>query len=473
MKILLLNPPSPHGEKFTREGRCTQQSAIWTTLWPPISLVYTGTLIKEQGHEVKVIDCPAEGIYLNDLPHIIAAFSPDAVIWSAATPSINSDLNLASLIKTKKPETFTIVFGTHVTVLDVQSLDRSPSLDIIVRNEPETTIMEAISAIEKHASLIAVEGITFRDSDNKIVRNPARQFIPDIDALPYPDWSLINVNSYRLPLKDKPFLMIMPQRGCHFPCSFCTSATYYGAKVRTRTVDSIVREMKEETERFNITDFFLWAENFTANPYFVRALCEAIINSGLRVSWVCNSRIDTVDGELLYLMRQAGCWMISYGIESFNQDILKGVKKNIEVSQIHNIIELTKKAGILVSAHVIFGLPHETRASALDTKRRVLALPLDFAQFYCAVPFPGSALYGEALKEGWIDSTCDFAGFRQEKPVMSLATITPDEVEAIRVQAVREFYLRRRIILGILKLMSFSNVGRTALSALKFLKPVR
>ncbi|KWT86929.1 B12-binding domain-containing radical SAM protein [Candidatus Magnetominusculus xianensis] len=477
MKILLLNPPSPSGEKFTREGRCTQQSAIWTTLWPPVSLVYTGTLLKEHGHEVKVIDCPAEHIDFNSLPRVISAFCPDAVVWSAATPSIDSDLNLASVIKTLNPATYTIVFGTHVTVLDLSVLEHTPSLDIVVRNEPEITILETINALSSSsglANLSAVEGITYRNRTGTITQNQPRQFIPDIDALPFPDWSLINVNSYRLPLKDKPFLMVMPQRGCHFPCTFCTSSTYYGTRLRTRRVDSIIKEMKEAAERFNIRDFFFWAETFTANPAFVRSLCNAIVDSDLRVSWVCNSRIDTVDGELLYLMRKAGCWMVSYGIESFNPEILKGVRKNIEVSRINKIISLTKEAGILASAHIIFGLPHETLRSALDTKRRVLGLDLDFAQFYCAVPFPGSALYGQALVEGWLAgaASVDFTRFRQERPVMTLNTITQSEVEAVRAQAVREFYLRPRIIFGILRLMNFRHIGKNLISALRFLRPM-
>ncbi|MBF0556297.1 MAG: radical SAM protein [Nitrospirae bacterium] len=478
MKILLLNPPSPRGEKFTREGRCTQQSAIWTTLWPPISLVYIGTLLRDNGHEVKVIDCPAQDIDINDVTHVIRAFCPAAVIWSVATPSIAGDLNFSSVVKQLNTGTYTIVFGTHVTVIDKTSLEQSPSLDIVVRNEPEITIMETITALEKPnglSNLTSLPGITFRNAEGKITRNTPREFIADIDALPFPDWSLIDVNSYRLPLSNRPFLMVMPQRGCHFPCTFCTGSTYYGRKLRIRKVDLIVKEMKEAVERFAIRDFFFWAETFTANPSFVRALCNAIIDNNLGVSWVCNSRIDTVDGELLYLMRQAGCWMVSYGIESFDPDILKGVRKDIEVSRINQVISLTREAGILASAHVIFGLPHETPATALETKRRVLELELDFAQFYCAVPFPGSALYEQAVKEGWLDNitALDFAGFRQERAVMSLDTITRDEVEAIRARAVREFYLRPRIILGILRLTSFRHIGKTLLSAIKFFSPVK
>ncbi|MBF0456740.1 MAG: radical SAM protein [Nitrospirae bacterium] len=475
MKILLLNPPSPRGEKFTREGRCTQQSAIWTTLWPPISLVYAGTLLKENGHNVRILDCPAEDIDFDDLTRLINVFCPDAAIWSVATPSIESDLQLSSIIIKLNPNIYTIVFGTHVTVLDEQSLEQTPALDIVVRNEPEITIMEIINALENQRGqnrLAAVAGVTFRNSDGQITRNAARGFLSDLDALPFPDWSLINVNSYRLPLKNTPFLMVMPQRGCHFPCTFCTSSTYYGRKLRTRRVELIVREMREAVERFKIRDFFFWAETFTANPAFVRALCNAIIDSNLDVSWVCNSRIDTVDGELLYLMKKSGCWMVSYGIESFDPDILRGVRKGIEVNRFDEIISLTRKAGILASAHIIFGLPHETPATAHETMKRVLALELDFAQFYCAVPFPGSALYEQASKEGWLKGAADFSGFRQEQAVMSLETITPVEVEQIRAQAAREFYLRPRIILGILKLMNPRHIGVTLLSAFKFLRDI-
>ncbi|MEO5355788.1 MAG: radical SAM protein [Nitrospirae bacterium YQR-1] len=466
--VLLLNPPDAAGEKFTREGRCTQQSGIWSTLWPPLSLVYIATLLKDNGYDVRVTDAPAEGINLTGLKVIIDSFRPEVVILSTGTPSIDNDLAVVSLIKTMNPAITTVVIGTHVTVLDKQVLAQRPDLDIVIRNEPEITALETVNNLN---NLAEVRGITYRGAGGNIIRNEDREFSSELDRLPFPDWSMININSYLLPLKATAFLMVMPLRGCHFPCTFCTSRTYYGKKIRFRQVASIIEEIRADIEKYAVHDYFFWAETFTANPAFVKELCMGLIESKLKISWVCNSRIDTVNEELLYLMRRAGCWMISFGIESVNSEVLKGVRKNIEYEQIKNTLSIAKKTGILTSGHIIFGLPDETAASAVETKRKVLALDLDFAQFYCAVPFPGSELYITALANGWIQEG-GFNAFRQERAIMSLKGISPDEVEKIRAQAVREFYLRPKIIFGIIKLINPKSLFRTIISTLKFLKVV-
>ncbi|MBF0520436.1 MAG: radical SAM protein [Nitrospirae bacterium] len=469
MKVLLLNPPDVYGEKFTREGRCTQQSGIWSTLWPPLSLVYIATLLQENGHEVRVTDAPAENISLHGLKSLIDSFNPDVAILSTGTPTITNDLAVAALIKEQKPVITTIVIGTHVTVFDTQSLKQAAGLDIVIRNEPEITAVETVNNLH---NLHNVLGITFRAVNGDIVRNDDREFASNLDALPFPNWSLINTASYTLPLKATPFLMVMPQRGCHFPCTFCTSQTYYGKKIRLRTVDSIVEEIKADIEKYGVREYFFWAETFTANPAFVKELCMGLITKNVNISWVCNSRIDTVNEELLQLMKRAGCWMISFGIESVDAGVLRGVRKNIGFEQIKKTLSAARKAGILTSGHIIFGLPNETVSSALETKRKVLDLDLNFAQFYCAVPFPGSELYNTALLNGWIKDNGNFSAYRQERAVMSLEGISPQDVEKIRTQAVREFYLRFTVISGIIKLMNPRSLFKTIVSTLKFLKVV-
>ena len=464
-----MNPPDPGGENFIREGRCTQQEGLWTTLWPPVSLVYLGTVLKAHGHEVRVRDCPAEGIDRDALTEIIRSFAPGAVIWSTGTPSIESDLALASIVKGVQPAAFTAVFGTHASVLDADCMKQSPDLDAIIRNEPEMTALELVGALSSGAACAGVEGLTFRASQCEIVRNPSRPFIRDPDTLPFPDWGLINTGNYRLPLKGDPFLIVVPFRGCPFPCSFCTAGLYYGKGLRLRDTRSVLNEIRAGMERFGVRDFFFWAETFTLDRAFVMDLCGAIRESGLRFRWVCNSRVDTADEELLKAMAGAGCWMISFGIESSNPEILKTVNKNTTPGQTRKAVALAKGCGMLVSGHVIFGLPGETVDTAEETLRFVKGLCLDFAQFYCAVPFPGTPLYNMALESGWITGG-SFACFRQERAAMSLPSISPQQVERIRERAVREFYFRPAAMLKLLGLMNARAVWNSLRGALKFLR---
>ncbi len=472
MKILLLNPPDIKKEKYTREGRCTQGEGIWTTLWPPLSLVYMGTLLRDSGHTVKILDCPADGTEIEDLEKIIGAYVADAIIWSTGTPTIESDLHLASVFKSVLPSVKTAVFGTHVSVLDTECMASSPLLDAIIRNEPEYTALEWIKCLGGPERIDTIRGLTYRDSSGEIVRNPSREFVRDLDSLPFPDWSLINYTSYVLPLKGEPFLIISPLRGCPYSCMFCTSGTYYGNKTRLRSPSSLIAEIKYNIDTFKVNNLFFWAETFTIHRPFVIELCREIKKSGLEVSWVCNARVDTVDDEMLRLMHEAGCWMVSYGIESADHIILKNMKKDITAEQVKRAVDMTRKNGLLVSGHVVFGLPGETVGSAYATIDLVTGLNMEFAQFYCAVPFPGSDLFRMAVEKGYIGPvhTPGFECFRQDKAVMTLPTISAREVEEIRRTAIRTFYLRPSQILKLLRLMRWKALWRSIQGAVKFIK---
>ncbi len=173
-------------------------------------------------------------------------------------------------------------------------------------------------------------------------------------------------------------------------------------------------------ERFGVRDFFFWAETFVIDRQHVAELCQAMLDANLDITWTCNSRIDIVDEKLLKLMARAGCWMISYGIESADQQVLDAVRKGTRVEQAAAAVSLARAAGMKTAGHFIFGLPGDTEEAMQKTLKLARSLRLDVAQFYSAVPFPGSALYEQALEQGWIETT-DFAGFSQNSSVMRTA----------------------------------------------------
>lgn len=439
MKVLLLNPPTRTGKRFIREGRCTQEQGFWATLWPPVSLTTIAAVLEGDGHEVSVCDCPARGIDWETLCAQLAQIRPHCVVWSTGTPTIADDLSLAAAIKKIDPTITTAVFGTHVTVLDCESLTYEPALDIIIRQEPELTAQALVQALARGTDLREVLGITYRDVAGTIHRNPDRPFIDDLDRLPFPAWHLVNVADYRLPLKGRPFLIIAPQRGCPYRCSFCTCQTYYGRRVRKRSISSVLEEIHQDIERFRVRDFFIWAETFVIDREYVASLCTGILDAGLRIAWTCNSRVDTVDEELLRQMAQAGCWMISFGIESAEQSVLDQAEKGIHIEQARVAVAWARKAGIRTAGHFIFGLPGETPASIERTIRFARELDLDIAQFYCCVPFPGSRLYEQAVSNGWVRGE-DFSCFTQTGAVMDLPGISRQQVDQARARAYRLFY---------------------------------
>lgn len=469
MNILLLNPPAERNKKFSREGRCTQEQGVWGTLWPPVSLAMTGAVLEKAGHAVRIIDCPAAAMDFEGLRQELQRFNPRLVIWSSGTPSIASDLALADAVKKILPACVTAVFGTHVTALDRECLDAAPALDCIIRNEPELTARELAAALASDTSCADIAGLTWRDAAGSIVSNPARPFIDDLDSLPFPAWHLLAHQHYLLPLKGRPFLIIAPQRGCPFNCTFCTCQTYYGKKLRPRSTANILAEIKYDMERFGVRDFFFWAETFVVDRHHVAELCQAMLDARLDIAWTCNSRIDIVDADLLKLMARAGCWMISYGIESADQQVLDTVRKGTRVEQAAAAVALARAAGIKTAGHFIFGLPGDTEAAMKKTLKLARSLRLDVAQFYSAVPFPGSLLYEEALAQGWI-KIMDYSGFSQSSSVMRLPGLSPETVNRCRAAAYRQFYLNPLTWLRTLRMFEWQGLKSMLRSAGAFLR---
>ena len=445
MKVYFINPPADRGVKQVREGRCMQRAGAWTAVWSPISLATCAALVREEGFEVKVTDCIVEEVDLAGLEKLAADFQPGLAVFNVATPSIESDMRAVERVKQVVPGLVTAVLGIHPTALPEHCFDLAQGLDAAVRMEPEYTVLELAKRAGSGGDLASVAGTSARAGES-VVHNPDRPLAEDLDRLPFPAWDLVDTGLYTMPFTGKRFLLVGTARGCPFQCTFCADSAYYGKKLRMRSPGSIVSEMERNIAEFGVEDFLFWSESFTLNREFAVAVAQEIMHRGVKASWVCNSRVDHVDGELLRLFKAAGCTMVGYGVESGVQRVLDRAKKGVTVEQTRKAVKATRAAGLDVVAHCVLGLPGETGETVRETIEFVKHLDLDFAQFYCAVPFPGSELYGEASGEGWI-STGDWSMFEQNYSVLDTPGLAADEVMRLRRVAYREFYLRPRVIL--------------------------
>ncbi|MCX5829789.1 MAG: radical SAM protein [Deltaproteobacteria bacterium] len=459
--VLLFNPPAPGGGGFTREGRCTQEAGVWATQWPPLSLTTTAALLIANGHIVKVFDFPALGMTATAISTLIRKEHPDLAIWGTATPTLGSDLQIARLIKEISPSTITAVMGTHVTARPEDALSER-AVDAVIRGEPEGIIGNLCRV--GHSNWKSVNGISYRRKQ-LIQHNPDADFLAPPD-IPAPAWHLIDHGSYRLPLKGRPFLMVAPVRGCPYRCTFCTAPLYYGAKLRRRPIENVLREIEINTKSYSISDIFIWADTFTADRDYVREFCRAVIARSLSISWTCNSRVDTIDEETLMLMKKAGLWMISYGLESGNDGILARSGKKMTVAQSRKAVLWAKQTGIRVAGHFIFGLPGEKKSTMEETLALALELPLDIAQFYAAAPFPGTGLYAEAKREGWLRKD-SFSS--QASAVMDLPGLSADEVDDFRRFAFRKFYGRPQAALNLLSMAEWEALKSVPAAMKRFL----
>jgi radical SAM superfamily enzyme YgiQ (UPF0313 family) len=224
--------------------------------------------------------------------------------------------------------------------------------------------------------------------------------------------------------------------------------------VRLRSAGNVVDELETTLDRYGIRNFTMWSDTFNQDRPFVMAVCAEIKKRGLekRIRWMTNSRVDHVDREVLAEMKSAGCIGISYGVESGSEEILKTIKKGATLQQTREALHLTKESGMEVLAHIVLGLPGETKETIRHTVEFVKELDPDYAQFYCAIPFPKTELEKMAETNGWI-STKDYSKYELNQPIMEMPSLTIEELTKERKRAYREFYLRPAYILKRLKMV--------------------
>jgi len=460
LKILLVNPPAYLGVSQVREGRCMQRAGAWTSVWPPLSLALTAAVLRRAGHQVKLHDCIVENISRSRLVQIAKEYHPGWCLFNSATPSIAGDMETVDEIAHALPGCRTAVFGIHPTALPEETFAISKGLDVIIKGEPEQTALDLVTA-EK---LDGIQGISYR-REAKVFHNPPRAAMDDLDSLPYPAWDLTDKNLYKLPLSDQPFLLLATNRGCPFSCRFCADHVYYGKRLRKFSTKRIVDEIEHDIKQAGVDQFLFWAESFTLDRDHALSVADEIISRKLNIGWVCNSRVDQVDPEMLERFKQAGCWMIGFGVESGSQRILDLMAKGTTIEQTRKAVAMAQKAGLQVTAHVMFGYPGETREDLRTTLDLAKELDFDFAQFYSVVPFPGSELYTQANDGGWITNR-DWRFFEQNYSILKTAQLDPAEVEAFRSRAFREFYLRPKQIIKTVRSLKTPAAWKQAIRAL-------
>lgn len=449
MNILILNPPAVDNVRIVREGRCQQRQEAWGTSWAPLTLAIIAAVLRDAGFTVSLQDCSNDGISFQRLEHIIQDFRPNLVIVNTSTPSISGDLKVANLTKEIDENIKTAFFGIHVTALSEEVFKENSNVEFIVQGEPEYTFRDLALALRDGRPISEVKGLIYR-VDNEIIHNEKRPFIENLDELPYPAWDLVNIDTYRLPIINRPFLLVLIGRGCPYSCKFCAAWAFYGKKLRRRSWQRIVDEIKYVRKKYNVNDFLFWSENsISSERQHIYEISQGLAKEVPGIKWVCNGRVDVVDEELLEAMKKAGCWMIGYGVESGTQRILDLMEKNITIKDIEKAVELTKKVGIGVTTHVIVGYPEETKGDILNTMKLLKKLDPDYIQVYCCTPVPGSPLYDESKKFGWLKPS-DWSRFEQNFSVINTPNLSAQEVMTLREKILKDFYLDPRKILKML-----------------------
>ena len=338
-------------------------------------------------------------------------------------------------------------------------------MDFIIYGEPEETLRELLIGVAPYRVL----GLYYRD-DIRVKFSGARPFNDNLDALPFPARHLVDNNLYRRPDTGEVQAVIKVSRGCPYHCFFCLATPVSGNKVRKRSPQNIVEEIKECVEKYNIRNFLFWSDIFNIDKHWVMELCQLIIDSGLDIVWSANTRADTADEEMAEMMYKAGCRLVSIGVESGSQEMLDHIGKNITLDDVRITVKIFKKFGIRIYNYFVIGLPWETEDTIEDTIDFAIELDSDFISFYTATPLPGTKFYEYAKEHNLIDSDTSFKN-AYFYPAVKTHYLTKEQVFALHKKALKRFYLRPMYIIKmLLKIKSkqeFMNYFHAGMSLLK------
>lgn len=452
MKILLVLSPMMQAKNHTLSSSDTQM---------PIGLCYLAAVLEKEGHSVKILDGQLSQNTEQDLQNLLNKEVFDVIGIGAVTAASLNAVKLAKIAKQVQPQTVTLLGSIHATVIGPSVLQEMPDIDIAVFNEAEITILELMEYLQGKKKLESIDGIAFRKNGNIIKTNP-RNFVEDLDSLPYPAYHLIDIEKYTPPpglFFKLPIIAMMSSRGCVYRCNFCADRIISRGHYRARKPKAVVDEMEYWQKKYGAKEIKFIDSTFTIGRERIVEFCNELLKRDLGILWRCASRVDREDFELLKLMKKAGCCSISFGIESGDNEILKRMNKNITVEQIKQTVKWSKQAGLETKGFFILNYPGET----IETTEKTIALSrelgLEFAGFNFAYPVIGSQMNEEVEKnyriepEYWNNPSAPIGNqiyFYQDK-------LPVDYLKKAYRRAVLGFYFNPKTMLkNIKKIRSFS-----------------
>ncbi|HRN66649.1 MAG TPA: radical SAM protein [Promineifilum sp.] len=487
--ILFVNPPTPDGGLWIRSqhrvGRRTRENMVW----PQVSLAQLAAMVYPQ-HSVAIIDANAERMSWTEFTHKLEGFRPRYYLTQVTAPTLENDMYGCFLAKARGAKT--IAFGTHVTPIPRETMRAYPALDFVLIGEPDLTIRDLLDHLEgkieqrpsniqtmfeKHDPLYrpaitdngnidmnGIKGVGWRKGE-EIIINPTRPFLRDLDDMPHPLHHLLPLNTYRMPMIHGPFTFIVSSRGCPAGCTYCIKHVSYQFTTRLRSPEHIMEELWI-LKRLGMNNIHMYADLFTVSREQVMKLCELMIQENLQIRWTCNSRVDYVDEEMLQMMAKAGNWLISWGIESGNDQILRHARKGAYTEKAERSLLWSRKADIRNWGYFIIGLPGETEETIRQTIEFSKRLPLDIALFHVAAPYPGTPFFFEVVENGWFRPGTRWEQVDMDKgTVLDYPGLSAERLLYWQKRAFREWAMRPGPIMTYLKmLVSDPSTLRSALN---------
>lgn len=436
IKTILQTPPL---DLKQRMGSLAEGGAVM----PGLGVLYIAACLRQAGLPVMVLDAEGRGLDREHTIQAIARENPGVLGITATTLSIGSAAHVAQKIKAILPKIKVFIGGPHVTALPVETMQRWPHIDGCVLGDGEISFLKIVQNLQNNLEFHqGIDGLVWRDGQ-EIYTHPKTGHLKDLDTLPFPAWDLLQgfPGIYRPPFhsyRRLPVANIITTRGCPYSCSFCDRSVF-GRKVYSHSIEYVIEIIEHLVKNFGIREISIKDDMFILSHDRVVEFCRQLRNKKIDLTWSCNARVNCVSDELLREMKKAGCWMISYGIESGSQKMLEKMMKGVTKNQVIKALELTRKNDIVSKGFFMVGIPGETNETLKETLSFVKKLPLDELNINFFTPFPGSKFFGEVVQEGFEP---DFSRMTMLDPIYVPKQLHMEDMLKFQKKMIYSFYLQ-------------------------------
>lgn len=441
-RVMLVVPPGTLEESYGR------LSAAGGEL-PMLGLAYIAASLRDQEHIVKIFDYEVKGQDFSEAEADIRTFQPDVLGMTVYITNMKRCAKIAEIAKSINPDIFVVLGGPQISIFPETGME-SQSVDLCVLSEGEVVIRNVMNALALNTGFDDIRGVVYRNEKGEIVKNCREALVEDLDILPLPAIDLYEMEVYFPPVhvRGKKVAHLLTSRGCPFQCTFCGTKLTFGRTIRYHSIGRVIKELEHLINQ-GFDSFQFYDDIFTINRLRVKKLCQAIIDRGWKLQWMCWTRTDCVDDELLSLMKKAGCYTITCGAETGNDDLLKIIKKQLTVEKNLQGIRLAKKHKILTNSSFMLGLPKETPEHSMKTINFAIESGLDYAVFPILEPYPGTELWGDAKKFGTFDGSGKYRNnlLTEASAVWIPHGRTREELEKMAYLAMKKFYFRPKQVL--------------------------
>ena len=396
--VLLINPSYDPTYGGTKGG-------ITNPIFPTLGLATIAAVARQRGHKVHILDLSWRPYDYSQVESRIRDIKPDVVGVTATTPLMNQVRDMSVLIKDISKDIAVVAGGPHVTALPEESLSES-MLDAVFLGEADYSFADYCDGTDP----AEVKNICYRSGD-EFVRTPREPLVGNLDDLPMPAWDLYDIRDYnripRLLVKRVPASIAEFSRGCVFQCNFCASKTTMGQGYRKKSPERCAEEVRQ-MRSLGFREFWLADDIFTSDNAWSISVCEAIAKADVDMVWTCTNgiRVESADDRTFVSLKRAGCYRVSFGFESGNNEILekfgKGGQATIE--QGWKAVRMARAAGVDTAGTMLLGLSDDTEETMMDTIDYARRLPLDMMKFGVTIAFPGTRMFTDYARMGLIRS---------------------------------------------------------------------